>query len=53
VLGGVIGLAVILSRGVAGQFTRRHHVAVEAVHYYWHFVDVVWVFLFLTLYILK
>ena len=53
VLGGVVGLAVILSRGVAGQFTRRHHVAVEAVHYYWHFVDVVWVFLFLTLYILK
>ncbi|HKZ91765.1 MAG TPA: cytochrome c oxidase subunit 3 [Candidatus Limnocylindrales bacterium] len=53
VLGGVVGLAVILSRGVAGQFTRRHHVAVEAVHYYWHFVDVVWVFLFLTLYVIK
>jgi cytochrome c oxidase subunit 3 len=53
VLGGVIGLAVILSRGMAGQFTRRHHVAVEAVHYYWHFVDVVWVFLFLTLYVIK
>jgi cytochrome c oxidase subunit 3 len=53
VLGGVVGLTVILSRGVAGQFTRRHHVAVEAVHYYWHFVDVVWVFLFFTLYILK
>ncbi len=53
VIGGVIGLAVILSRGLAGQFTRQHHVAVEAVHYYWHFVDVVWVVLFLTIYILK
>ncbi len=53
VIGGVIGLVVILSRGVAGQFTRRHHVAVEAVHYYWHFVDVVWVLLFLTIYVLK
>jgi cytochrome c oxidase subunit III len=53
VLGGVIGLAVILSRGLAGQFTQRHHVAVEAVHYYWHFVDVVWVFLFLVLYVIK
>jgi cytochrome c oxidase subunit 3 len=53
VLGGVIGLAVILSRGLAGQFTRRHHVAVEAVHYYWHFVDVVWVLLFLVLYVIK
>jgi len=53
VLGGVIGLAVILSRGLAGQFTKQHHVAVEAVHYYWHFVDVVWVLLFLTIYIVK
>jgi cytochrome c oxidase subunit 3 len=53
VIGGVIGLAVILSRGLAGQFTGRHHVAVEAVHYYWHFVDVVWVLLFLTIYLLK
>jgi cytochrome c oxidase subunit 3 len=53
VLGGVVGLAVILSRGMAGQFTRRHHVAVEAVHYYWHFVDVVWVLLFSVLYVLK
>jgi cytochrome c oxidase subunit III len=53
VLGGVIGLAVILARGLSGQFTRRHHVAVEAVHYYWHFVDVVWVALFITIYVLR
>jgi cytochrome c oxidase subunit 3 len=53
VLGGVIGLTVILSRGMAGQFTKGHHVAVEAVHYYWHFVDVVWILLFLTIYIVK
>ncbi len=53
VLGGVIGLTVILSRGLAGQFTRRHHVAVEAVHYYWHFVDVVWILLFAVLYLMK
>jgi cytochrome c oxidase subunit 3 len=53
VLGGVIGLTVILSRGLAGQFSQRHHVAVEAVHYYWHFVDVVWVLLFVVLYLIK
>lgn len=53
VLGGVIGLAVILSRGVAGQFSARHHVAVEAVSAYWHFVDIVWVALFSTIYLLK
>jgi cytochrome c oxidase subunit 3 len=53
VLGGVIGLAVLLGRGMSGQFSRRHHVAVEAVHYYWHFVDVVWIVLFLTIYVIK
>jgi cytochrome c oxidase subunit 3 len=53
VLGGVIGLAVLLARGMSGQFSRRHHVAVEAVHYYWHFVDVVWIVLFLTIYVIQ
>ncbi len=43
VLGGVIGLSVILSRGMQGQFSAKHHVAVEAVSAYWHFVDIVWV----------
>jgi cytochrome c oxidase subunit 3 len=53
VLGGIIGLAVVLARGVAGQFSAQHHSAVEAVHYYWHFVDIVWIFLFLTIYVLR
>jgi cytochrome c oxidase subunit 3 len=53
VLGGIIGIAVVLARGMRGQFSAEHHVAVEAVHYYWHFVDVVWVFLFLTIYVLR
>jgi cytochrome c oxidase subunit 3 len=53
VTGGVIGLTVILIRGMQGQFSARHHTAVEAVHYYWHFVDIVWVALFLVLYVLR
>ena len=53
VFGGLVGIAVVLLRGVAGQFSGKHHVAVEAVSAYWHFVDVVWIFLFLTLYFLK
>jgi len=52
VLGGTIMLSVILYRALAGQFTARHHDAVEATSLYWHFVDVVWVALFSTLYIL-
>ena len=52
VLGGVIMLSVILYRAMAGQFSARHHDAVEATSIYWHFVDVVWIGLFSTLYIL-
>jgi len=53
VLGGIVGIGVVLARGLRGQFSADHHVAVEAVHYYWHFVDVVWIFLFLTIYVLR
>jgi cytochrome c oxidase subunit 3 len=53
VLGGVIGMSVILSRGLQGQFSARHLVAVEAVSAYWHFVDIVWVALFSTIYLLR
>jgi len=52
VFGGVIMLSVILYRGMAGQFSARHHDAVEATSIYWHFVDVVWIALFSTLYVL-
>jgi heme/copper-type cytochrome/quinol oxidase subunit 3 len=52
VFGGVIMLGVILYRGTAGQFSARHHDAVEAASLYWHFVDVVWIILFSILYLL-
>jgi len=51
VFGGVIMLGVVLYRGMAGQFTARHHDAVEAASLYWHFVDVVWILLFTILYL--
>jgi cytochrome c oxidase subunit 3 len=50
VLGGLILLVLILFRAYRGQFSSRHHVAVNAVTLYWHFVDVVWFFLFFILY---
>jgi len=52
VFGGAIMLGVVLYRGVSGQFSSRHHDAVEAASLYWHFVDVVWILLFSILYFL-
>ncbi len=52
VFAGAVMLSVVLYRGLAGQFSSRHHDAVEATSLYWHFVDVVWIGLFSTLYIL-
>lgn len=52
VLGGVIGMSVVLLRGINGQFSAKHHTAVEAVSIYWHFVDVVWIFLFTLVYLI-
>ena len=52
VLGGVVMLSVVLYRAMGGQFSAKHHDAVEATSIYWHFVDVVWIALFSTLYLL-
>ena len=52
VLGGVIMLSVVLYRAMGGQFSGKHHDAVEATSIYWHFVDVVWIALFSILYII-
>jgi cytochrome c oxidase subunit 3 len=51
VLGGLILLLLILGRAARGQFSAQHHVGVAAVTLYWHFVDVVWFFLFTILYL--
>ena len=53
VFGGAVGLTILVARAGQGQFSRQNHVAVEAISYYWHFVDVVWIALFSTLYFLR
>jgi len=50
VLVGTIFLAVCLFRAKAGHFTPSHHFGFEAAAWYWHFVDVVWLFLFVCVY---
>ena len=49
---GTIMLLVILFRCMAGHFTKENHFAFEAVAWYWHFVDVVWLGLFVFVYVL-
>jgi cytochrome c oxidase subunit 3 len=51
VLVGTIFLAVCLFRGKRGHFNKDHHFGFEAAAWYWHFVDVVWLFLFAAIYI--
>ena len=51
VLIGTIFLAVCLVRTYRGDFTPKQHFGFEAAAWYWHFVDVVWLFLFITIYV--
>ena len=51
VLIGTIFLCVCLYRAYIGHFTPRQHFGFEAAAWYWHFVDVVWLFLFIAVYI--
>ena len=52
VIVGTIFLAVCLVRAMRGHFTPEKHFGFEAAAWYWHFVDVVWLFLFVSIYVL-
>jgi cytochrome c oxidase subunit III len=51
VIVGTIFLTVCLLRARRGDFTPRQHFGFEAAAWYWHFVDVVWLFLFVSIYV--
>jgi cytochrome c oxidase subunit 3 len=53
VFGGLVFIYLILARGWQGQITREDHTALEGCAIYWHFVDIVWIGLFSTLYLLR
>jgi cytochrome c oxidase subunit 3 len=48
---GTIFLLVCLIRAIRGAFTPKLHFGFEAAAWYWHFVDVVWLFLFAAIYV--
>lgn len=47
---GTCFLSVCLARMVFNHFTAQHHFGFEAAAFYWHFVDVVWLFLYVAIY---
>jgi cytochrome c oxidase subunit 3 len=51
VIVGTIFLAICLIRAYQGDFTPKQHFGFEAAAWYWHFVDVVWLFLFVSIYV--
>src|SRR2546425_636001 len=52
VTAGVFAMAYITRKAFKGGFTKENHEAVELVGLYWHFVDVVWIFLFTIVYLI-
>ena len=53
VLGGVLAMVVLLGRTLDHRFGASETPAVEVVSYYWHLVDVVWVGMFTTLFVVR
>jgi len=47
---GTLFLIVILIRHIKYEFRKNHHFGFEAAAWYWHFVDVVWLFLYIIIY---
>ena len=50
VIGGLIPLAVVLSRARQGRYSKEFHPGVRYIAMYWHFLDVVWIVLFGLIY---
>ena len=53
VIGGLVAFIFLLIRSTMGRFTPAQATAAIVVSYYWHFVDVVWVGLFATIYLIR
>ena len=52
VTGGVVALFYVIARAFRGDYTQAEHGGVELMGLYWHFVDIVWIFLFTIVYLI-
>ena len=46
-------MLLVLGRAAQGAYANSEHAGAEAVGYYWHFVDAVWIGLFATIYLIR
>jgi cytochrome c oxidase subunit 3 len=53
VIGGLFAFLIVLGRSLVGRYTPEKATSAIVVSYYWHFVDVVWIGLYATIYIIK
>ena len=53
VIGGLLAFVLLIQRTRLSKFTPAQATSAIVVSYYWHFVDVVWIALFATIYIVK
>ena len=53
VIGGLFAFVIVLLRSTVGRFTPEKATSAIVTSYYWHFVDVVWIGLFATIYIIQ
>jgi cytochrome c oxidase subunit 3 len=53
VIGGLVAFLFVLARSTMGRFTSAQATSAIVVSYYWHFVDVVWIGLFATIYLIQ
>jgi cytochrome c oxidase subunit 3 len=53
VFAGLTIMLVVLGRAAAGAYSEQEHAGIEVAAYYWHFVDIVWIGLFATLFIIR
>lgn len=53
VIGGLMGFIVVLVRSTYGRFTPKKATSAIVLSYYWHFVDIVWIALYTTIYLIR
>lgn len=53
VFAGILLLSAMIVRSSRGQFNATHHAAIEGVGAYWHFVDIIWLVVFSSIYLLR